>query len=152
MKAGNNWLKYLKWLYMQPPFPRAWGSHSVPGCPALGVSSSHRLLTSSECARNQTMCQPHSAQWSPIPWKLLPCWRTVFKTVILAASPARRTGDSTPVTSSVLVPQQSAWPSPCVSHSLEMNFKHGMCPRQKFSLYLFLCCNKSRLDRVPPLW
>lgn len=136
---------------MQPPFPWAWGSHSIPGCPALGVSSSHRLLTSSECARNQ--CVSHTVLSAPqfSGNSLLPCWRNGFQAVILLVSQARHTGDSTPVTSSILVPQQSAWPSPCVSHSWETDSKQGKFPGQEFSLYLVLHCNKFYLDQVAPL-
>lgn len=136
---------------MQPLFPWAWGSHRVPGCPALGVSSSHRLLRSSEWARNQTMSQPHSAPQFPGN-SLFPCWQNGFQTVILAhPEQGTRVTAATPVTSPVLVPQQSAWPSPCMSHSLETDAKHGMFPRQEFSFFLVLCCNKLCLDQVPPL-
>lgn len=139
MKAGNNWLKYLKWLYLQPPFPRAWAltasqgvqhwechpatdSWQVQNVPGIKQCVSHTVLSALQFPANS----------------LLPCWRTGFRTVIPGASQARCTGDSTPVTCSILVPQQSAWPSPCVSHSLETDSKHGMFPRQEFSLYLVL--------------
>ena len=84
MKASKDWLKqkYLKWSHQQPPFPRAWGSHNIPRCPTLGVSSSHRLLTSSKCARNQPTCQPVISA-SQIPGNsLLPCWRRGLKRAI----------------------------------------------------------------------
>lgn len=156
MKAGNNWLKYLKWLY------------KIGICSLLSLG--HGVLTVSQGVQHLE-CYPVTDSWQApnvprikqcvshtvlsVPQfpgnSVFPCWRNVFKTVIPGASQTRHTGVSTPVTSSIFVPQQSAWPSPFVSHSLETDSKHGMFLRQEFSLYLVLCGNKLGLDQVPPL-
>lgn len=114
------------------PATDSWQAQNVPG---IKQCVSHTVLSAPQFSGNS----------------LLPCWRNGFQAVILVVSQARHTGDSTPVTSSILVPQQSAWPSPCVSHSWETDSKQGKFPGQEFSLYLVLHCNKFYLDQVPPL-
>lgn len=91
-----------------------------------------QTLEKPKTCQESTMCQPVISALQ-IPGNLLfPCWRKGLKRAIPGGPTAAHAPNGSPsITSCILVPfpQQQAWPSPCVSRSLEMHSKKTVFPR-----------------------